>query len=249
MRSVFRISVFLAAFSVVVAGIPKASQAVIVLGEFEGVVTVASGSGGAAVPGGITPGDPVDGRFRWDTDTAFGTPVNPNRTDYTFLPQPNNLLDILIKGLTWFSGTEFNVSVTNDDPVLGDALVLLSGLDPIVFPGALGLGNNFSTFFGGDPLVSDLFASLALPPSLNAAALSGLDPLSSLVGQISTFDPNDPFTNWLIVFVVDPDSVSFESFDLKTRVFEPATFGLFGFGLVGCIAARSRVRNKRRHLA
>ena len=233
MRRVFRISVFLAAFSVVVAGIPKASQAVIINGSFEGEVSFAR-----SAPGGIGVGDSVSGTFSWDTDTAIPNLINPHWMEYFFLPQPNNFFSIMIGGLEWASGAGLRVVVNDDHPIVGDRLSVVVGSNPASFPGALGGSDNAAVSIGGDELVTDIFTGLDLPTALNDAALLAVDPCC-LGGPINSFvNPLNPtLPSWSFDFRVDPSTIMF-----ATTVPEPATLALFSFGLIGAVVIRSRRR-------
>lgn len=248
MRSASRTSVFLLVCIVVSVSIPKTSQAIIINGSFEGEVTVTRAAGGATVPGGIGVGDLVSGTFGWDTDTAFANSFLPTQTEYTFLLQPNNFLNIVIGGLTWASGIDFSVLVTNDDAGLGDLVSVRIGSTPTAFPGSLGGGiDNASLAFGGDPSVTNLIDSLALPSSLDLVTLAGFSPRNQIVSiHPITFDPDNPFPfSWSIDFEIDPNSVSLESVETKTGISEPATMALLGFGLLSTFAVRSRRASKQ----
>lgn len=206
------------------------SSRAIVVGRALGSVLETGSSGNAVVPGGISPGDSVDIRFKYDLSDATVITSQPFFRSYRFPSGRPSGLDVSINGLTWSSSDNtslpenqlgFVALITDNDPNLpfSDWFVL-GGNGNENFPGAVSNGarNGINLSLAGGS--ASLLSSLDLPKytedfdfSIITAAENNGGALQSSDGAASWFISYRIYTGTFEVTTIsDPHTSRYISF-------------------------------------
>lgn len=170
--------------------------------DFSGTVTSTSVLGGGVVPGSVTAGDAVSGSITYDPSTPDVQAATNSGVYHDF----SSFLSLTIGGNTW--------TVTGNRIVINDDV---GGLDNWQF--ANGNFNAPSVFTGPGVLDSVLGAAFQLqtfgPSNLvTSDALLGTVPpfdISAADAAIGSLASSNQFSQWLISYDIDRESLSFTS--------------------------------------